>query len=89
MVKKCFTKTNTVTLTIKQGVNFPLYFCTITCCQECVCLTLSSELIFDSFYASFLLNEIVDDLRGLLILQLSLRDTAHIKQVLQLRVQVV
>lgn len=52
-------------------------------------LTLPPELVFDSFHSSVLLNEFVDDLGGLLVFQLSLIDAANIKQVLQLRVQVI
>lgn len=52
-------------------------------------LTLSAELIFDGLHASFLLDEVVDDFGGLLVLQLGLGDAAHIEEVLQIRVQVV
>lgn len=52
-------------------------------------LTLSAELIFDGLDASFLLDEVVDDFGGLLVLQLGLGDAAHIEEVLQIRVQVV
>lgn len=52
-------------------------------------LTLPPELVFDGFHSSVLLDEVVDDLGGLLVLQLSLVDAANVKQVLQLRVQVV
>lgn len=49
-----------------------------------MCLTLSPELIFDSFYASVHLNEVVDDLGSFLILQLSLIDATNVEQVFQL-----
>lgn len=52
-------------------------------------LTLPPELVFDSFHSSVLLDEVVDDLGGLLVLQLSLIDAANIKEVLELRVQVI
>lgn len=52
-------------------------------------LTLPPELVFDSFHSSVLLNEVVDDLGGLLVFQLSLIDATNIKQVFQLRVQVI
>lgn len=52
-------------------------------------LTLPPELVFDGFHSAVLLDEVVDDLGGLLVLQLSLVDAADIKEVLQLRVQVV
>lgn len=51
--------------------------------------TLSAELVLDGLHASLLLDEVVDDLGGLLVLQLGLGDAAHVEQVLQLWVQVV
>lgn len=51
--------------------------------------TLSAELVLDGLDASLLLDEVVDDLGGLLVLQLGLGDAAHVEQVLQLWVQVV
>lgn len=50
---------------------------------------MSAELVLDGLNASLLLDEVVDDLGGLLVLQLGLGDAAHVEQVLQLRVQVV
>lgn len=52
-------------------------------------LTLPPQLVLDSLHPSLLLDKVVDDLRRLSILQLSLGDAAHVKQVLQFRVQVV
>lgn len=56
----------------------------------CVCmLTLSSQLVLDCLHPSLLLDEVVDDLGRFSVLQLSLRDAAHVEQVLQFRVQVI
>lgn len=58
----------------------------------CVCvaaLTLPPQLILHGLHPSLLLDEVVDHLRRLAVLQLSLGDAAHVKQVLQLRVQIV
>lgn len=52
-------------------------------------LTLPPQLVLHSFHPSLLLNEVVDDLGRLAVLQLSFRDAAHVKEVLQLRIQVV
>lgn len=52
-------------------------------------LTLPPQLILDGLHSSLLLDEVVDDLGRLSVLQLGLRDAAHVEQVLQLRVQVV
>lgn len=50
---------------------------------------MSSKFIFYSLYASFLLNEVVDDLGRLFVFELCLRNATHVKQVLQVRVQVI
>lgn len=50
---------------------------------------MSPQLILHSLYATLLLNEVVDDLRRLLVFQLGLRDATHVKQVLQLWVQII
>lgn len=56
----------------------------------CVCvLTLPPQLVLHGLHPSLLLDEVVDDLGRLAVLQLSLRDAAHVEQVLQLGVQVV
>lgn len=52
-------------------------------------LTLPPQLVLHSLHPSLLLNEVVDDLRRLAVLQLGLRDAAHVEEVLQLRVKVV
>ena len=52
-------------------------------------LTLSPELVLHRLHAALLLDELVDDLGRLFVLQLGLRDTAHVEQVLELGVQVV
>ncbi len=52
-------------------------------------LTLSPQLILHSLYAALLLNEVVDDLRRLLVFELGLGDATHVKQVLQLWVQII
>lgn len=52
-------------------------------------LTLPPQLILDGLHSSLLLDEVVDDLGRLSVLELGLRDAAHVEQVLQLRVQVV
>ncbi len=62
--------------------------------SQCVCvcvffLTLPPQLILHGLHSSLLLDEVVDDLGRLAVLQLSLRDAAHVKQVLQFRIQVV
>ena len=52
-------------------------------------LTLSPELLLHRLQAALLLDELVDDLGRLLVLQLGLRDVAHVEQLLELGVQVV
>lgn len=54
-----------------------------------ISLTLSPQLILHSLYTTLLLNEVVDDLRRLFVFELGLRDATHVKQVLQLRVQII
>lgn len=51
--------------------------------------SLPPQLVLDRLHPALLLDEIVDDFRRLSVLQLSLGDPTHVKQVLQLRVQVV
>lgn len=51
--------------------------------------TLPPQLVLDGLHASLLLDEVVDDFGRLSVLQLRLRDAAHVEQVLQLRIQVV
>lgn len=50
---------------------------------------MSPQLILHSLYAALLLNEVVDDLRRLLVFELGLGDATHVKQVLQLWVQII
>lgn len=50
---------------------------------------MSPQLILHSLYTALLLNEVVDDLRRLLIFELGLRDATHVEQVLQLWVQII
>lgn len=58
-------------------------------CLTAISLTLSPQLILHGLYTTFLLNEVVDDLRRLLVFELGLRNTTHVKQVLQLWVQII
>lgn len=50
---------------------------------------MSPQLVLHGLYTSFLLNEVIDDLRRLFVFELCLRDATHIKQVLQFGVQVI
>lgn len=50
---------------------------------------LSPQFILHSLYTTLLLNEVVDDLRRLLVFELGLRNATHVKQVLQLWVQII
>ena len=50
---------------------------------------MSPELVLHGLHAALLFDELVDDLGRLAVLQLGLRDAAHVEQVLELWVQVV